>query len=235
MTKAFYLLLPIAGCTFSGPRLVSITPVYGYVDGCTPIVLQGANLDTTGSATIGGADVLELAAAEEDPNFPDHAQDVGFKYFGKTPPAPDGEPQFADISMTIDGEVTEVADAYYYIACPAPLNVESIGGGSTDEGAAPNTFSVGDTFALAGCGLPADLTVGFFDNAEASQGTTTVSSDCGTAEVSGSIPTLAAGQYLVQLSDSSGNTFGSVCAGLIDGTSTDTGAECANPIIFTIQ
>jgi hypothetical protein len=52
------------------------------------VVLQGSNIGVDATVTIGGEAMLAIAPAEEDTNFPEWAQDIGFKYTGITPPAP---------------------------------------------------------------------------------------------------------------------------------------------------
>lgn len=202
--------LPLASCLL-GPRFEAIDPEYGYVDGCTDVVIQGAALGEDAEIRIGGQQLLDVAPAAYDSDVPEHAQDVGFKYFGVTPPAEDGAAGYRDVVVKTGDAELVLTDGFYYVACPAPLTVDST---SADGG----TAAPGAEVTLFGCGIDAPLTTGtLYSSVDGtSVGTFPLTQVCGTARVSFTVPAgLPDGDYWLGLLDTSGNTFGGVCPGSV--------------------
>lgn len=187
------------------PRFEAIDPEYAYVDGCTDVVLQGSEIGTKATVTIGGQDLLQIAPAENDPSLPDYAQDVGFKYYGVSPPAPKGEAGYQDVVMTVDGEELTLPNGFYYRACPGPLTVDSF---SLD-----GPVATGDSVTVTGCGLVAEKITGrllsAFDGSDA--GAFALASSCLTAKSTFTIPGVAPGDYWIQLVHEDGTTYGGIC------------------------
>lgn len=227
------------------PNFVSITPDYGYYDsdGCYEVVLQGNNLGTKASATIGGAEIVNLAAAENDPALPEQAQDVGFRYSGF---APAGEPGWSEVTLTVDGEKLTLKDGWYYRTCPASVWVDTItlpGGTASSTTATPAPAAVGDPISFEGCGLDDDVTIEILDptgvvgaltatapptatntlcDAGTVAATIPLTVDCPAAQAHVDIPELPAGSYTVRLVHSDGTVDVGPC-----GTdSGDTGISC---------
>ena len=176
------LLLAATGC-LNGPTLVSVTPDNDYVDGCRPIVIQGHHLGTSASASLGGTD-LALAPAEEDTDYPDYAQDVGFVYYATPPPASSGAAGFVDVTMTVDGEEMVLSDYFYYRSCPGPLTLDV----AVFEGAANAVLP------LEGCGIDAAATSGrLLDMLDGSEvATFGLDQVCSTAQATWTVPDVAA-------------------------------------------
>lgn len=227
------------------PNFVSITPDNGYYDsdGCYEVVLQGHHLGTAASATIGGAEITSLAAAENNPDIPEQSQDVGFLYTGFAPASATGEPGWADVTLTVDGEKLTIKDGWYYKSCPTSFQLDTVTlpGGTTTPTAAP--AAIGDTIAFEGCGLTEDVTVEILDptgvvaartppttppltNALCDAGTVAASIpltvDCGGAQAHIEIPELPAGSYTVRVVHSDGYIDAGPCG--VD--SGDTGVSC---------
>lgn len=209
LSSRLRLALIVAACAPSScllvPRFEAVDPEFAYVDGCTDIVLQGAKLGTDATVTIGGVALLSLKAAENDKKLPDYAQDVGFKYFGVSPPAPNGEPGFQDVVMTVGQDQFTLPKGFYYMACPGELTIDSVdfGVGAT----------AGSSVTLTGCGIEADKVTGHLlsavDGTDA--GSFTLASSCLTAKATFNIPNVAPGDYWLQLVHEDGSTYGGIC------------------------
>lgn len=224
-------LTGVAGCQLE-PTLVQINPDYGYVDGCTDVVLSGHSLGETATASIGGVD-LPIVPATEDPTREEWAQDVGFDYFGLTPAAPGLEPGFYDVEMVVDGETLTLPQAFYYRACPSSFQIDSYsvadGAGATLTATTPE-LAEGDTFSLSGCGLDADVTaqiVQITGSTATATGTPTLVDSCGNVAtaVGAPIPLVSdCGTANVHFSVPAGLTAGETYAiWFSDGTTTDNG------------
>jgi hypothetical protein len=145
----------LASCLIK-PQLVTITPDYGYVDGCIDVTLAGHKLGENATATIGSGE-LPLTPAEEDTNAGEHAQDIGFEYTGQVGPAPEG-PGWYDVTMKVDGEDLVLKNGFYYRACPATFSVDAFGGPAD-----PTNVVAGDQIFLQGCGLGDQVTIEIVD------------------------------------------------------------------------
>jgi len=211
------------------PTFATITPDYTFFDsdGCYPVVIQGHHLGTTATVRIGDAPIIDLQPAAEDPDRPDHAQDVGFLYTGLIPASSTGAPGWADVTVTVDGEDLVLNDGFYYRTCPQGVFAESytlpytpgtVPTPTTTTYTTPyNPYSptpdltVDPTIdiPLEGCGLdPADTTIVFTDvntGVVTSQAIFTVEGNCAPSSATADIPdTLAPGDYTVELVKGSG-------------------------------
>lgn len=226
----FRTLLPVgvaiaASCALLQPRFESVDPEYGYVDGCTDITLQGAEIGVDAEVSIGGEALLSLEPAQYDDAFPEHAQDVGFKYFGVTPPAPDMASGFYDVVMTVptDGEplVRTLHKGFYYVACPAEVYAADVvlapGEGDSADTAAPPPAPIapGDVVPVIGCGLdPNTVVAELRDATGAVIRTMPLVSDCLTARVHFAIqPDTEDGEYFLVFVSDSGYIDGHSCEG----------------------
>lgn len=238
-TRAALALLLLPACKLaSEPRLVAVNPDYAYTDGCTAVSLTGANLGTAATGAIGGNPIESWAPAQENPDLPEHAQDVGFLYTGISPAASDAAGGFVDVTMSIDGETLTLDRGFYYIACPATFYVEAADIGDTN--------AVGDAIGLYGCGMDVSAIEGRLYSADtpadAAVATFSLTSDCRGAITHFEVPDVAEGTYWLELAHTDGTTFGGNCPPDTDpdtdtdtdpGTDTDTGTEapCEPPVI----
>jgi hypothetical protein len=227
------------GCALLAPRFESVTPEYGYVDGCTPITLGGADIGTEATVTIAGQPLLAIAAAAYDTAFPEWAQDVGFEYTGLTPPAPSGQPGYVDVVMTIpadkeggDAIVRTLPKGFYYLACPAEVHVDALGLPTADEtgdtfGPVAQPTAAGATIDVSGCGLDAASVVAELRNPAdgAVVATMPLEATCGTAEVQFTIPAeTVPGTYFFTLSKDGVVAYGESC---FSDTGVDSGGDSA--------
>lgn len=229
---ALALALALPGC-LGGPQLVAIRPSFGYLDGCTPVVVSGSALGTDAAITLGGAPMLQVVAPGLDPGRPDHAQDVGFRYDALTPPRLAGSTGFVDLVVTVAGRALSLPDAFYYVACPGTVHVDV---------AAPATdVAPGDTVALEGCGLDADGVVGRLVNEEgAAVATFAIRSTCGTGRATFALPDVPPGDYGLELEADDGTTWGGACpvepgdSDAADSAAADTADPCAGLVRLSV-
>jgi len=207
------------------PTFVSITPDFGYADGCIDVVVQGSNLGSTATARVGSDEFLALDPLEDDPALkrPEHASDVGFGYTGMVGASPSGEPGWFDVTITLDGEDMTLNDGFYFGPCPASFILDQIN--------VPETAAPGDPLSFVGCGLGDDVTIQFIEDsgAGALADTAPLVSDCSTARVHADVPALAPGSYEVQVLHTDGTLYEGVCG--VD--SGDTGITCA-PLLIEV-
>jgi hypothetical protein len=222
-------------CALLQPRFETITPEFGYVDGCTDVILGGAYIGTDATVTIGGEALLAIEPAAYDTAFPEYAQDVGFEYAGRTPPSPGREPGWADVVMTIPPEkeggkefVRRLPDGFYYMACPGSVHVDTLGLPTADEtgdtaGPVAQPVPAGETVPLIGCGLDATKVEVALRNGDGSIAfTLPLVQDCSTAIAHIDIPDVANGAYYLTIEHEDGTTLGYDCS---DDTDADTASE----------
>lgn len=213
------LVAGFMGCLLK-PTLATITPDYGYVDGCTPVLIGGHHLGTEAKVSIGTSPLLNLEPAPLDPALPEHAQDQGFEYTAVTGTAPGGKAGWYDVVMEVDGEKLVLSDGWYYRACPATFAVDLF--------AVPTDADVGSSIYLEGCGLGGNVTMEFLDDVGAPVGSASLVSDCSTAQVHAVVPALPAGDYAMQVTATDGTTFPLLTCVTESG---DTGETCLPEII----
>lgn len=175
------------------PTLVAITPEYGYVDGCTPLLVSGKELGASATAKLvgdaGEVDVT-LTPPEQDTDLPEHAQDVGFEYTAVAPPAPDLASGWYDLVVTVDGEELTLRDGWYYRACPATFRVDHYAIPYVESG--NQIVDAGTSITFEGCGLTDEVVLQFLrtDGTDAVAATANPVSDCSSAQVHYVIPEL---------------------------------------------
>ena len=134
-------------CNVPDFRVASIRPIYGWVDGCTPVSIGGAGFSEDASqvsVTVGGKALenLSLPDAETAP------LDVGYEIYGTTPPADAAGYASVEVSSGSDKGTlnpNDPAGPFYYAACPMTAYPES---------ASPSSgVTSGATITLGGCNL----------------------------------------------------------------------------------
>ncbi|MBN1337227.1 MAG: hypothetical protein JXB39_14810 [Deltaproteobacteria bacterium] len=208
-------------CDPLGFRAVSISPIYGWVDGCIDVQVSGHGFDDDVSGKVGGLALENVVLPDPETQ----KLDVGFTFWARVPANPTQEAGFADLEVTSGGETDSVVDAFYFVACPATGYEEYL---STD------TATEGDTITLYGCGIDASahkVRVGPSKPVD-------LTSVCGTSQVSFTAPNPGeAGTWYVGIFDASGKTqiypdpacdisvpYGAVDTGITD---TAEGDSCA--------
>jgi hypothetical protein len=184
------LLLP-AGCNPLGFDAVSISPIYGWVDGCNTVTIGGHGFDEKVTAKIGDNALNDIQQPTRD-------LDKGYLFTGVVPPA--SEAGYHDVVVT-DGQNSDTitgSGAYYYVACPAPGTVDAV---SPTEG-----ITAGATVAITGCGLDPAAVRGRLVSADGTfEGDAfDLTSTCGTASVTFTAPDVADGVWYLELIDSTG-------------------------------
>lgn len=210
----------LTACEDIGTAAVSIRPIYGWADGCTPVKISGHGLASDASATIGGADVSNLSYPDSEAN----PLDVGYLFYGTTPAGEAGSFQKVVVtsggeSYTIGGE--EGSFGFYYEACPGIV----IEGTSAGE-----TTSAGESISLVGCGFDSS-------SLRASVGgeVAELTSVCSTAEVTFNAPDLPDGSYALTFVDANGDQVYPTpgCGPGDTGDTSDTGFPCEDTITLT--
>lgn len=207
----FALLL--GACNDAGFALVSISPIYGWTDGCGSITLSGHGIGSDAAATLGSSDIPELTTPED-------ADLRGFQVSGVVPAGPKG---FASVTLRSGGQEStlEGAAGYYYVECPSAGWVDRA---TPDVGLTADALVV-----LEGCGLDTGAVVARLVDA----GGVAVSADlplvsmCGKGTASFTAPALPDGSYFLELVDLASGTVlsGAPCAPADSG---DTGSTCSD-------
>ncbi len=221
-----YTWVPLAAalvsCNKVGFDAVSISPIYSYVEGCNQVRVSGHSFADDVSVVVsmpdaGGNDVtVDLESpvlAKDDPAVTDErlkALNAGFYLLGVMPASPLGTSGYADIVVTSGGVSETLAQAYYYVACPADALVEGYGPSSG--------VTSGTDIALEGCNLnPDTVSVQMLDETGVPAGTPVpLVSDCRSAQVHFAAPSLADGTYYATLVDAKGNILAGEPCGLQD-------------------
>ncbi len=200
-TRTLRLLLSAAlllgtSCSNTGFDAVAIRPIYGWVDGCTPVTVTGRGFGDDVEVYIGDQKVSSLTGAAEE-------IDKGFLVNGVVPPSLIGK-GYQDVTVRTGGKEAVItgSGAYYYVDCPALGYLESYG---PAEG-----LTAGTSVSLGGCGLDAAaVKVRILDSTGVAVGTDiAITSSCGTASASFVAPSVPAdGQYYLSLVDADGNTL----------------------------
>jgi IPT/TIG domain len=179
--------LTLLSCDPYGFKLVSISPIYGWVDGCTDVTVSGHGFDDDITVTIGGTALANLTLPDADAN----PLDVGYLVRGQTPAGSAGG-TFATVSVTSGGETSELVDAFYYETCWY---------GAYPESADPTEgVTSGATISLSGCNLTAgsvQVRVGTSSNID-------LTSVCGSAQATFTAPAVADGCHYLSFYDSAG-------------------------------
>jgi len=166
---------------------VSISPIYGWVDGCIDVKVSGHSFGDDVSGSVGGHELEGIVLP--DPETEELA--VGFLFYARVPAIADGEVGFADVEVTSGGETDTIKDGFYFVACPATAYEEFL---STDTAAA------GDAVTIYGCTIDASAH-------KARVGTSAdldLTSVCGTSQASFTAPKLPEGSWYVGIFDLTG-------------------------------
>jgi hypothetical protein len=199
-----------AACNDAGFAVVSISPIYGFEDGCTEVKVSGHGFAEGAKATLDGYELDNIA-------YPDTSTkplDLGFVLYGRTP---SHEPGFVDLIVFNPDETwSRVRKAFYYVACPGSPHVETV---------SPRTdVRSQDVIVLDGCSLDSnDLFVTVGDSEPLP-----LSPSCGSARVTFMAPTLPAGAYALRLLDGGGHEVWP----LADCDSGDTSGDCQEPVML---
>jgi len=178
----------VAGCNEPPFNAVSISPIYGWVDGCADVKVSGSGFGETVTVKLGDQDLDAIAYPDKDAN----PLDVGYVVYGQTPPAATGAAGYVTMKVESAGKTAEVKDAFYYVACPSTPYPEAVL--SAAEGVA-----AGDMVTIAGCGFDPSLQVQVGGAAPVA-----ITSVCSTAQASFTAPDPGAGCWYVGFLDSTG-------------------------------
>lgn len=212
----------LAGCNDPGFALVSISPIYGWTDGCNAVTLSGHGFGKDATAKIGGAAVTGVTFPEP-PKNPLTPSNVGYIAYGV---APAGSHGYAEVSLTSSGQTSTITGTggYYYVSCPAP--------GSVDAVTPAEAIAGGALIALDGCSLDAaTMTVRLVDATDATVADgLALTSLCGKGSVTFEAPVLADGTYFIELVDTG---TGAVLSGAPcpPADSADTASSCSDHAI----
>ena len=169
----------------AGYDAVSISPIYGWVEGCTTVRVSGHGFADDASVKIGDLS-LDISARGT-------GLDRGYWVEGTLPPDPVTGAGYATVTVTSDGNASSIEDAFYYVACLQPGNLESLD---------TETAVAGQTIGMAGCALdPATLTVELVSRSDGSIARAPFTSTCGSATARFVAPDLPDGLYDLQLVD----------------------------------
>lgn len=183
-------LVPIlASCNTPPFNVVSVKPIYGWVDGCTEVRVSGSGFADDATVAFGGVEVPVTSRGE--------GIDAGYWLGAVMPPAASGTNGYVDVTVNSAGASDTVPGAFYYVACPMLGNVEVVD---------PADVSAGTSVSVWGCGLDTtQLRVKLSDpmgKLPASE-PLPLSPDCSTAQAHFTAPSMPSGTYDVLLVDSS--------------------------------
>ncbi len=211
------LALVQLSCDPLGFAAVSISPIYGWADGCIDVKVSGHGFEDDVSGSVGGLTFENVALP--DPDVETEKLDVGFVFYARIPARAPAEAGFATLEVTSGDETDTLEDAFYFVACPAVGYEEYL---STDMAAE------GDTIGVFGCGIDATahkVVVG----PSKPQDLTSV---CGTSQLTFTAPAQAEGTWYVGIVDNAGTQVypGPECDLTIGADDADTGAvDTATP------
>ena len=191
------------GC-LNVPTLATITPQYGFVDGCVDLTIQGHHMGEEATLVLSNEDnelELELTPPEYDDTVLARAQDIGFLFTASIPAGalPAGAGGFFDATLVVDDFEDTIPDGWYFRNCPNDLAVEG------EVFADP--LIGGSTVLLFGCGMDVStVTATVYDvDCNVVEAGIALTSVCGTTDTSFSLPTgLADGDYTMTLDGPNG-------------------------------
>jgi hypothetical protein len=164
-----------------GFEVVSVRPIFGWVDGCNTLTVSGHGFPTTSdetSATIGEASLADVAV-------PESPLDLGYAFTATVPAAESG---YADVTVTNGEESSTLSDAYFYVECSHPALAET---------ATPDRAITADTtITVTGCNLDAERFKIQLDTQQMF-----MTSTCGTGTATFVAPDLPSGLYAVSIVD----------------------------------
>jgi len=167
---------------------VSISPIYGWVDGCIDLKVSGHDFGDDVAGTIAGVALENVVLPDPETE----KLDVGFVFYARIPAGAVTEAGFATVEVTSGGETSTLTDAFYFVACPAV---------GYEEYLSADTATQGDTITIFGCGIDATthkVRVGQSPDQD-------LTSVCGTAQLSFTAPTQPEGTWYVGIFDNANN------------------------------
>lgn len=206
------LFLSTLGCNTVGFDAVSINPIYGFVDGCNDITVSGHGFGEKVGASIGDNPITNVEQPSEDTETP-AATEKGFMFSGWVPPATDGATGLHDVTVvnesedgTVQTDTITGSGGYYYVACPAPGLISSVGPGTG--------VSVGAEITVIGCnlgGLYAEVID--LEDVPVAAPIPLTASECGSGRSTFSAPSVPADTtYYVRVTDADGNVYSGATA-----------------------
>lgn len=227
MRKNHWVALPVLGALLPlglqscadrvGFGVVSIRPIYGWADGCTPVSVEGHGFGDDVAVTVGGLALENAAIPDENTENP-AANERGFVVTGTTPAADaaalaaavaGGLPGvYAGVVVTSGGDTSEISieeredgldGDFFYQACPYDAYPEYL---SVSEG-----LAAGTEVAISGCNLQDGYKVKFGVDADGdglveTTGTADMTTVCKTAEKTFVAPNMPDGTYYLAIVDS---------------------------------
>ena len=132
----------LASCnaTAIGFGAVSVTPIYGWEEGCGAVAVRGHGFDDAVTATLGTSPIegAELPSTEQS--------ERGFQLWGTVPAGTDG---YVDVVVTNgDGATSTLTNGYRYLACTRDFLPEYVTPQSED-----GTVIAGTVVDVTGCAL----------------------------------------------------------------------------------
>jgi hypothetical protein len=190
------LILAFIGCGLQFDA-VSISPIYGWVDGCNTVTIAGHGFGDDVTATIGANAVTDIV-------LPTNELDRGFRFDAVVPTG--AAPGLYDVTVTTGGvsSVITGSGGYTYVACPARGTIDAVGASSAGAGA---------SVEMTGCSLDVGLKMQFIGADGVAVGDPApLTSACGTARTTFTVPAVPDGAYYVTLVDEAGTTVsGGIC------------------------
>ncbi len=132
----------LASCnaTAIGFGVVSVSPIYGWEDGCNAVAVRGHGFDDGATAAFGTAPLEGAQLPGTD------LSERGFQIWGTAPAGTDG---YADIVVTNStGETSTLPVAYRYLTCPRDFLPEYVTPQSAD-----GSVAAGTVIDVTGCNL----------------------------------------------------------------------------------
>lgn len=184
------ILIAVSSCNTAGFAAVSISPIYGWTGGCNTVRVSGHGFAEDATVTVGNVELPITARGE--------GIDAGYWVEGALPADAASAAGYATVTVHSAQQSDSLPDAYYFVACPADGNLESLD---------TETAAGGQTVAMQGCGLSADLSVRLTlrggSGADAVQ--VPVTPTCGSTQAGFSAPSMADGLYDLALVDTAGD------------------------------
>ena len=182
----------LSACNTAGFDAVSISPIYGWTDGCNTVRVSGHGFAEDATVTLG---TLELPISARGEGI-----DAGYWIEGTLPAAAAAQAGYATVSVNSAGATSTIADAYYYVACPAEGTLDSLD---------TETVAAFQNVTMQGCGLSATLLVQLTPRGGTAEDAVRVpiTSTCGTASTSFVAPDLPDNLYDVQIVNPAGDVL----------------------------
>ncbi len=180
--------LLLGSCNTAGFDAVSISPIYGWTEGCNTVRISGHGFAPDATVTLGD---LDLAITTRGSGM-----DEGYWVEGALPANPVTSAGYATVTVNSGGKSDALPDAYYHVACPQSGYLESLD---------TETAASGQTVTLAGCSLDTSaLQVRLMGRIGLPIVQVPLTAGCGTTGATFIAPHLPAGTYDLQVIDTQG-------------------------------